>query len=225
MKTILISILLLISSNFLQAQQVTLSEIARQSKFTKIIDEINNGKQKIKYSDIQGIPYYSKDFLKGRVGDTSSTVPIRYNTFLDTIEILVNSDVYEIPKEDSYPKFTIEKTNERLVLVNTYDDYAGYFFELTSGKNRILKKIITHFRDAVPAPNSLIAGTPARFETLKPIYFIKTEDSLIKIPKNTKDLPALFPEKKDEISAFLKSNTIKTNNEADLIKLANFFNN
>ena len=225
MKTILISILLLISSNFLQAQQVTLSEIARQSKFTKIIDEINNGKQKIKYSDIQGIPYYSKDFLKARVGDTSSTVPIRYNTFLDTIEILVNSDVYEIPKEDSYPKFTIEKTNERLVLVNTYDDYAGYFFELTSGKNRILKKIITHFRDAVPAPNSLISGTPARFETLKPIYFIKTEDSLIKIPKNTKDLPALFPEKKDEISAFLKSNTIKTNNEADLIKLANFLNN
>ena len=119
---------------------------------------------------------------------------------------------------------TFEGTHEKLVLVNTRDEYAVYFFELASGKNRLLKKITTKFHDAVPAPNSLISGTPTRFETLKPLYFIKTEDALIKIPKNTKDLAISFPDRKSELNDFIKTNKIKLNNEADLIKLTQFLN-
>ena len=224
MKIIYGLIILAIINSTIKAQFTSINEAARVAKFNKLIDEVNNGKQKIKYSDINGIPYYSAGFVRAKVGDTPSYVPIRYNTFLDAIEIMADSNVYEIPREESYPKFTFEGTNEKLVLVNSRDEFAGYFFELASGKNRLLKKITTKFYDAVPAPNSLISGTPARFETLKPVYFIKTEDALIKIPKNTKDLAQSFPDKKNELNDFLKSNKTKLNNEADLIKLSQFLN-
>ncbi|WP_304343324.1 hypothetical protein [Chryseobacterium koreense] len=224
MKTITCSVLLLIGSHFFHAQQITVGDLARQARFSKVIDEVNNGKTKIKYSEINGIPYYTAGFVNARVGDTSSYVPIRYNTFLDTIEIMDKSEVYEIPREESYPKFTLDKSNLKLVLVNTHDEFAGYFFEIASGKNRILKKIQTKFYEAVPAPNSLISAIPARFETQKPIYFLKTEDEFIRLPKNAKDLPALLPARKAELESFLKSNKIKTNDEVDLMKLAAFLN-
>lgn len=224
MKVLSTALFLIFTGLFIQAQQVSVSEIARLTRFTKTIDEVNNGKQKIKYSEIQGIPYYYANFVNARVGDTSSLIPIRYNSFLDTIEILDKTDVYEIPREDSYPKFTFEKTNEKLVWVNTHDEFAGYFFEIVGGKYRILKKITTKFYDAVPAPNSLIPGAPARFEVQKPIYFIKTESNFIKIPKNSKDLAESFPDKKNELNDFIKNNKIKLNQEADLIKLGSFLN-
>lgn len=225
MKTIFTIFSLVAVSAMLDAQQISVSQIARDARWSKQIDEVNNGKQKIKYSDIQGVPYYNMDFLPARVGDTSASVPIRYNSFLDTVEILVNADVFEIPREESYPKFTYEKTGEKLVLVNTHDELAGYFFELAGGKNRLLKKVTTKFHDAVPAPNSMIPGTSARFELLKPAYFIKTEDAMIRIPKNAKDLLISFPGRETELADFIKKNKIKLTSEPDLIKLNNFLNN
>ena len=73
---------------FAEAQQISVSDVARNIKFNKTINEINNGKQKISYSDIQGVPYYTKGFVNARVGDTSSWVPIRYNSFLQIGNIL-----------------------------------------------------------------------------------------------------------------------------------------
>lgn len=224
MKKSLIAALVLTGIIFTQSQQLsTVGEIARTAQFSKVIDEINNGKQKIKYSDIQGIPYYTATFEDARVGDTSGKIPIRYNTFLDTIELLEQRNVYELPREESYPKFTFDN-GLKLVFVNTFDQYAGYFFELASGKTRLLKKVITKFYDPVPAPNSLIPGTPARFETEKPIYFIRTADNMIRVPKNDKDLIKSFPDKADELKNFIKKNNIKMNQEPDLIKLVNFLN-
>lgn len=225
MKIIYSIIFLAVSTLSVNAQQVSVGDAARVSKFNKTIEEINNGKEKIKYSEINGIPYYSAGFVRAKVGDTPSYVPIRYNTFLDAIEIMGdNSTVYEIPREESYPKFTFEGTKEKLILVNSGGEYAGYFFEITDGKNKLLKKITTKYFDAVPAPNTMIAGSPARFETLKPIYFIKTETGLVKIPKNAKDLAVSFPEQKDAVNEFLKTNKIKMNSEPDLIKLTQFLN-
>lgn len=219
------SFIIIAASTFsLNAQQISLSETARFTKFNKLIDEINNGKAKLKYSDIQGLPYTHANFVKAKIGDTNTWIPIRYNSFLDEVEMMVNTDVYEVSREEAPAKFTFEKTNEKLVLVNTYDENAGYFFEIAEGKNRILKKIVTKFYDAVPAPNTMIAGSSARFETLKPTYFIKTETGLIKIPKNMKDLAASFPDRKDAVAEFVKTNKTKSNNEADLIKLNQFLN-
>ena len=136
MKKVFIIATLFMSGFYLQAQQIMVSDLARTARFNKIIDEVNNGPKKIKYDDIQGTPYYYKNFVSARVGDTSGVIPIRYSPFLDSVEILdsQSGNVYEIPKEAAYPKFTFEGTNEKLVLVNTNNEYSGYFIELVGGK-------------------------------------------------------------------------------------------
>ncbi|MDR2206443.1 MAG: hypothetical protein LBE36_09875 [Flavobacteriaceae bacterium] len=218
-KNIIIAIVAFIGVQ-IQAQQ-SLWEVSR---FNKFIDKVNNGETTLKYSDIEGTPYYNPKFLPARLGDISTVIPIRYNSFTDGIEILSGADVYELPKEDSYPKFTFEGSRETLVFVNTYNEFTGYFFELASGKNRLLKKVTTKFKPEIPASNHLIPAIPAKFEKQTPIYFIKTEKDVIKIPKNIKELLNFFPENKDDINSFVKSNKIKLNQEVDLVKLVNFLN-
>ncbi len=228
MKTIIITASFLLFGTISYAQQNSnFNDIARTAHFNKTIDEINDGPKKLKYSDIQGSPYYFANFVPAKVGDTSGIIPVRYNPFLDTVEILDNNtgNVYELPKEEAYPKFTFETTHEKLVLVNTNNEYSGYFFELVGGKNRLLKKVITKFKPEIPAPNSLLPSTPAKFEKLKPIYFIKTEDNTIKITKKADDLLNALPaDKKDSVKDFIKTNKIKLTEELDLIKLVTFLN-
>lgn len=228
MKTIITSVSLLFVGFFTSAQQhISLGEAARTARFNKIIDEVNNGPKKLKYADIQGSPYYYANFVSARVGDTSGIIPIRYSPFLDSVEILDSNsgNVYEIPKEEAYPKFTFQTTNEKLVLVNTNNEYSGYFFELVAGKNRLLKKISTKFKDEVPAPNTLVSAIPPKFEVQRPIYFIKSDDYVIKLTKKVDDLIKNLPaDKKDATKDFIKANKIKLNDELDLIKLVNFLN-
>lgn len=224
MKLIISLLSVLLTTSLLDAQYMTLQEISSNIKFNKQIDEFNNGKDKIKYSDIQGIPYYNAKFIDAKVGESSGTIPMRYNTFLDTVEVSEKGNVYELPKEEPSPTFTFGPTKEKLVYVNTHDMYAGHFFELTEGKYRILKKVVTKYIPATPAPNPMIAGTSAQFSLQKPIYFIQVESRFVKIPKSAKELAADFPEKAKEIKDFVDKNKIKLNKEEDLIKLGNFLN-
>ncbi|MDR2206293.1 MAG: hypothetical protein LBE36_09100 [Flavobacteriaceae bacterium] len=195
------------------------------------LQKINAGEETtLTYSDLEGSPYYNTDFLPAKLGNTSYVVPIRYNVFADKIELLNGDDVYEAPKEigiigdNEWSKFTFEDSHETLVLINTYDEFTGYFFQLVSGKNRLLKKLTVKFKPPIPPPNHLIPGIPPKFENQPLIYFIKTEKDIIRIPKNTKELLNFFPENKDEIKDFIKKNNIKLNRETDLIKLVFFLN-
>ena len=220
MKLFFSIISILTFSVFFQAQ-LTLSEISSTKKFDKQVEEFNNGASKIKYSEVKGTPYYYPEFLVAKVADTNNTAFVRYNSFLDLVEVVEKEDVYQLTKDETSPDFTFEKTKEKLVFVKTDDFYSGYFIEITAGKYRILKKVMTKFQPETAAPNSMIAGTPALFIPQKPLYFIKTEKDFVKIT-NAKDLAKSFPEK--GIDQFISKNKIKLNREEDLIKLGIFLN-
>jgi hypothetical protein len=225
--------------NFIVAIIVTIGiKIQAQPSYQTSMSAIRNamflekfayGEKKLTYADIKGFPYYNADFLPARFGDTSVVLPIRYDVFKGTVEILKNDGVYEVPnenilKDSPLSKFTFEKSRETLILVDTHNELSGYFFRLADGKNQLLKKIIVEFKPEIPAPNHLIQAIPPRFEKQDPIYFIKTEEDFIKIPKDIIEFLNYFPENKDEISDFVKKNKIKLNREKDLIKLVNFLN-
>ncbi|WP_312767340.1 hypothetical protein [Epilithonimonas sp.] len=223
MKTIIITTSLLLSGLFLNAQQI---DLARNAQFVKSMDEINNGKGVLKYSDIQGNPFYKKGFSEAKIGDTGSTLPVRYNLYKDVFELLNNNDIYTLPKESSFSKFVFASTNEKFILTNDDEGFAGYFQVLVDGKNKLLKKMAVKFSPEVPAQNTLVAGIPAKFENQRPIYFIKTEDNIIKITKKSEDLLNALPaDKKETAKDFIKTKKIKFNQELDLIALANFLNN
>lgn len=178
-----------------------------------------------KYEEIAGdSPYIGKEFSMAKVAANYEQVPVRYNSYSDEVEFKKNGEVQVLPKNSDFSRIEIASPKQTIVLLQTSDDLNGYFFELVNGKNSLYKKIKTKFTDLVPAANSYASERPANFRTLDPIYYIKTDKGFIKKPRNQKEIIEQFPDKKDSLTVFFKSNKIKFDKEEDLIKLVTFLN-
>ncbi|WES96797.1 hypothetical protein P2W68_18340 [Chryseobacterium arthrosphaerae] len=178
-----------------------------------------------KYEEIAGdSPYIGKDFSNAKIAANYEQVPVRYNSYTDEVEFKKNGEVQVLPKTADFSRIEIASPKQTIVMLQTSDELNGYFFELVNGKNSLYKKIKTKFTDVVPAANSYASERPANFRTLPAVYYIKTEKGLIKKPRNQKDIIELFPDKKDSLNDFCKSNKIKFDRDEDLIKLVNFMN-
>ncbi len=222
MKSIITAALILFATLSLNAQ---ISSMYEANRFNKFMNKLSTSKGGVlSYDDVEGNPFFNKNFLSAKVEGATNLVPARYNMYTDTIELMNDGTIYELPKANTYSKITFVNSGETFVYINEGINAVGYYLELVPGKYRLLKKLKSEFRDAVPALNSFTAATPPKFETEKPIYFIKFGNDFIKIPKNSKELDASFSDKKDALNDFIKTNKIKLNKEEDLIKLINFLN-
>lgn len=221
-KTIL-AILILTNVTFVFGQQ-TLS-VNQVLSDHSVFDGVKSTTGKsFKYEDISGTPYLTKTFSNAKLADNYEQLPVRYNSYTDEIEFQKDNKTSVLPKEAKFSRIEISSPKQTLALLETNDDLSGYFFEISKGKNTLYKKIKTKFIDYVPAPNGYASDKPANFKTLDPVYYIKTEKGFIKKPKNQKDIIEQFPDKKEALTAFFKSNKIKFDKEEDLIKLVAFLN-
>ncbi|WP_313004637.1 hypothetical protein [Chryseobacterium gleum] len=189
-----------------------------------IYNKVNSAGKSLSYEDIQGSPYYNKEYSLAKFSGTEESAPARYNSFKDEIEFKKGDKSFVLPKNENFSRITLTNNNEILVYLNTNDDLSGYFLEIVGGKYGLYKKIKTIFIDAISANSTYETDKPAKFKNLDPVYYIKTESGYIKKPKKIKEIAEAFPAKKEEIEKFAKSNNIKINKEEDLIKLVKFLN-
>lgn len=191
-----------------------------------VINKINslNSNRALNYDEIQGSPYPNTSFILAKFNNNYEMAPARYNSYTDEIEYQKNNQTFTLPKTDVFSKIILISSKDVLVRLDTKDDLAGYFYELINGKYSLYKKIKTEFIDSIPTKSSYDSEKPAEFKTLPAIYYIKTDNGIIKKNKNLKDILEFFPEKKESIEAFYKSNKLKLNKEENLIKLVNFLN-
>ncbi len=224
MKKIIFSILLCGAFTSAFSQQVRYTNVMFGAPV--ILDYvISKSGKNLKYDEIIGTPYLNKNFNTAKVAEGYEEVPVRYNSYSDEIQFQKNNEILALPKEAKFSRVTITSPKQVFVLLNTSDELNGYFVELVSGKTSLYKKIKTLFIDAVPAPNSYASDKPASFKSQQPVYYIQTEKGdFIKKPRNQKDIIELFPDKKDSLNDFCKSNKIKFDKDEDLIKLVNFMN-
>ncbi|SIT25782.1 hypothetical protein SAMN05421786_11585 [Chryseobacterium ureilyticum] len=183
-----------------------------------------NAGRALRYEDIIGSPYHTTEFHLAKVADNYDKVTVRYNSYTDEVEYQKDGKPLVLPKEEQFSRIEIASPKSTMVLLETKDELSGYFFELVNGNNKLYKKVKTKFNDAVPAANSYASDKAAFFKTLDPVYYIKTPNGFIRKPKKDKDIFAFFPDKKEQIQQFLKTNSIKLNKEEDLVKLVNFLN-
>lgn len=223
MKKSILSIVLYSIFNVTYAQQVRMTNEIFGDNATFGGIKSSTGKV-LNYGDILGSPYLNKEFSNAKTAANNEQVLVRYNSYSDQVEFKKNEDVQVLPKSSEFSRIEISNPKQVIVLLDTSDELSGYFFELANGKNILYKKIKTNFIDFVPATNGYVNDKPATFKTLAPVYYIKTENSLIKKPKNQKDIISQFPDKKDSLTTFFKSNKIKFDKEGDLTKLVNFLN-
>lgn len=219
-KKILLSLLSV--SSILTFSQQTLS--INQVTGSQAVFNAGSDSKSFKYEDISGSPYFDKKFHEAKIADNYEKISVRYNSYKDEVEFQKDGSPLVLPKEAKFSRIEITSPKQTLVLLETSDELNGYFFELVNGKISLYKKIKTKFIDYIPAPNGYTTDKPASFKTLDPIYYIKTEKGFIKKPKNQKDIIEQFPDKKEALTAFFKSNKIKFDKEEDLIKLVTFLN-
>jgi len=224
MKKIVLTTLAIASFSFSFAQN-TLS-VNGATGAQSVFDGINSTTGKtFKYDEIAGdSPYIGKEFSNAKTAINYEQVPIRYNSYTDEIEFKKDGNIQVLPKTTDLSRIEVLSPKQVIVLLDTSDDLNGYFFELVNGKNTLYKKIKTKFTDVVPAANSYASEKPANFRTLPTMYYIKTQNGFIKKPKNQKDIINQFPDQKDSLTSFFKSNKIKFDKDEDLIKLVTFLN-
>lgn len=234
MKKVIISTLL-VSFSISYAQNLTPGNYQASYSSTLSVNDLGgdhavfrvnseNSGRSLTYDEIIGSPYHTTDFHLAKIADNYEKAPVRYNSYLDEIEFQKDGKPLVLPKEEKFSRIEIVSPKSTIVLKETKDELSGYFFELVNGSNKLYKKVRTKFNDVVPAANSYASDKAAFFRTLDPVYYIQTTKGLIRKTKKEKDILLFFPDKKDSIEAFFKSNSIKLNKEEDLIKLVNFLN-
>lgn len=224
MKKITISTFLLAHVFCFAQQQIVSQNYSTGTQPIYYTLQSSSGKT-LNYDEILGTPYPDKNFMKAKIsGTTDEQVPIRYNSYNDEIEFKKEDEVLALPKKTEYGRIEIISPKKTLVLLDTSDELNGYFYEIVNGKNKLYKKIKTKFIDYTPAPNGYASDKPANFKKLDPVYYIKTEKGFIKKPKNQKDIINQFPDKKDSLNNFFKSNKIKFDKDDDMVKLVTFLN-
>jgi RecG-like helicase len=189
-------------------------------QFTKSATSDEN----LKYSEIQGTPYFPNNFILGKAMCCNETVPMRYDMYSDQIEYNKDGTTFILEKKEPYTKIIFNDSKTTLVLENI-NNTPHYFILLADGNNSLLKKASVKIQSAMKSSTALVNNEhPAYFQSNAPVYYIKTPNKECQLIKNTNDILEIFPEKKDEIKTFLKSNKIKFSKEEDLISVINFVN-
>jgi len=192
--------------------------------FTGPLASVNTNLEKLG-KNVIGTPYLNTNFISATIGDSQEVIPIRYDAYLDKLEVLVDDKVYEVPKIDRLSTFNFKSVGATIIYLK---DDNGYYFRIVNGKNQLLKKEKIKLENVNSSiePNSMIREAYSKFEKQRPTYFIKIEDNnLIKLTKKTDELMNALPaNKKEAVKDFIKTNKIKMTEELDLIKLVTFLN-
>lgn len=187
-----------------------------------LYNKINSGvsSKVYSYSEIQGTPYIYNDYKKAKIGDFPDVVLARYNSYSDEVEIKFNDNVRSLLKEKAYSPVKFIDSDEQLIYVSD-NEQKGYYYVLSGGKTMLLRKNSTIFIDEQPAQTSYSNTQPAKFQNLKPAFFLYKDSKLNPIKKES-DLIEFYPDK--NLKTIIKENKIKFDKEKDLIRLVQLLN-
>ncbi len=185
----------------------------------------NYGHKAEERHDIVGSPYYEPTMNLASISNfEEGNISLRYNAFQDEMEFRNKGEIYYIPKSENLTvKFLYPAKEYRY---ESYTDknkgYKGYLVVLSDTKVGLYKREQIKFSQAREPQNSYDEYRPAEYTKATDTYLIKVGSMIDNFPKNRKELIGLFPDKKAEITAFLKKTKISFSKEIDLINLVHF---
>ncbi|WP_323789297.1 hypothetical protein [Psychroserpens sp.] len=224
--TLAILLSLFLQSN-LQAQELINSQALVESNTGLILTFDRSDKT------IQGSPYIYEEFSPARVSaDQDKIFNLRYNAVSDEIEVQTDkSTIQAINKNIKGVTITFLKDDKTYQAINYIDSDGsakrGYFIYLTNtnDSNPLLLKESIKFLERQPAKSSYQEAKPAEFKRQDDKYYIMLKnETAVELPSKKKEIANLFPEHSKDILDFIKSNSIKTSKQEDLIQLARYIN-
>jgi len=222
-KTLLITVLLLVTSLLLAAQRAP--DIRTNSRISTSYD--------LSDKTIQGTPYITSTFLPAKISaDEEKIYNLRYNAHTDEMEVQsTDKSIGAINKNINDLRIIFIKNNKTYISANYINDNGiaqkGYFVHVNKPDSKIslLKKESKKFIERKTANSGYEKTKPAHFKRINDTYYVIIKNKTAQIiPKKKKDFLKVFPEKHKNIFSFMKKNKIKTSREEDLIELVNYLN-
>lgn len=183
------------------------------------------------YESILGSPYLIKDYKEGfMIVDDSiyvRDIRFRYNIFKEEMEICYNKEYRAIRDHERVNKIVFD---DRSFIYSDYilDDAIeeGYLEVLSAGKVTLLKK----YKCTILEPNynkAMSSGIKNQRFSIKEFYVLKKEsekEKAIIFKPGKKAIFELLPDKKEQISVYIKENKIIVRKDAGLKKVIEYYN-
>lgn len=180
------------------------------------------------YKNAEGSMYIS-DFQPIKISITGNRIlQGRYNAFNGDMEIIVPNNEDPIILNKIKESYQVEFINQSKSYQNYVTSDNGvqkhqFFIKVQANeKITLLKKEVIKFVPGKSANNTYSVSKPDKFQRAKDLYYISLDSKTANSIKSKKDLIDLFPQKKKQISNFIKKNKLKLNSEKNLIQLVNF---
>ena len=193
------------------------------------------GLNDLELSKMEGSPYAKSTFSVGNIykGDKliKKTVLLRYNALSKQIEMKNNN----IKSDDEYGSLvkaldiyaTIEGKTYKLIPFENSVANGDYYEVMTKGKTYdLFKKTNVKFINAYTAKTSYEKDKPAKF-VQEYVYYLSTKEDgkLIELPSSKRKLIKFLGEKDKGVKDFIKSNNIDSDDDKDLVKLIQRYDN
>lgn len=182
----------------------------------------------VKISDINGSTYINDEFSLAKISRVESLVLLRYNAYIDEMELQGEKDIRYILK---LPELKVVfKSDNRTYQIFDYKDETeskkGFFRLLGEGENisLLVKESIKYYKEKMPT-KGYERRIPATFKRSKDELFIRLKNSTAtKLPNKKKDILKLFSSKSNDIEKYAKKNKLGFKKKEDLIEIFNYFN-
>ena len=165
---------------------------------------------------IEGTPYLTTYWLKGRVigsnGQRYSATLLKIDLlsselhFMNKagVELVTNLSTREMFLEDTVKNYSYHLFNASFLPVDK-NEKSQWYQLLDSGKTKLYKVYMKLLSETLPYG----AFTHEQRITTKEKYYVEVNNALVNV-KDIKDLPAVLPGKKEELTSYLKKQDDKS---------------
>ena len=182
------------------------------------------------YVDVEGSPFlfdaWSTGIVKFANGKQASNLKLKYDLVKDQL-IFENPDVpgQLLLFEDKVSEFKLDGTNQSFYFrngfqnagINTKETFYQILFE---GNSSLLKKGSKTVFENRP----FNIATVTRSVKEQTAYYIAKGNTPVKIKRDKKTILSILGNHTAELEQFIQVNTLDLKNDADLVKLMNYYN-
>ena len=184
----------------------------------KAAEQVSEGVPRETY---EGSPYLQETFVVGHVyfGEVKSLpVAVRYNIHADFMEIQVEGVTYLLKPD---PRITKIQIGEQTFVPEGFNPLKKtvYLELVENGKLTLLARKTVNYRKKIE-----ISGVPAKYSRQPDQYYYKFDKQPVAKITSVKDIIENSPERKEELSQFVKAEKISSKDRHDLVKLVTYYN-
>jgi len=178
---------------------------------------------------ITGSSYINKTFSNAQISNQKTVYSMRYNAYLDKMEVELNGQAYYLPMSSNYSITfkDLNKTYQVLDFKNKDIESKGFFVVLFAGENiSLFIKEKIKLNKEVPAKLGFTKYEPPTLSRSKDkIYFILKDNLEATIlPKKKKDILKLFSNNAKLVQKYAKENKLSFKNKNDLVLIFKYYN-